>query len=646
MDGHPSQDWLDRSNTQTLYHLERQGRTSNGLVPFLGAGISVAFGFKDWKTLLLTAAPPRLAVRIKKQLDGNDYEGGAETLLKELGPDGFQHTVAASAGDNNLQLFDFRVGTISLLSLLASGPVITTNFDRILEHAFKVNGARFESVISGPRPDLIVDALHGNRRVLIKLHGDWQDRVGRTFSKSDYDTNYGKAQPEQKRVLLAAAESLLFSSRSLLFIGASLGIDRTVQLLQEVHQRYAGICHFAIMSAPMKLKAFEKKEKHLRTCGVLPLWYVADTREQHVLQVEKLVASIVERISVQTVEKPFVEKRRRSPIAAVTIQCSVSPMPELNAHFDRVVRLIEDGRLTFVLGSGIHYPTKLMAKEFYEELARIFECEALSEERFAVAQYIADRYGRENLYVEIRKLFARTSLTPRDTHELFAAWRKFKTHTGGQVPYPMVITTNYDDVLERRLADAGLPYHLLSYQTDGPHRGLFYHRSQDNGLRIIERPRNIQKLSDAFVVVKLNGGIDRQRRIPESYTNTRLDYWDLATRIPGVLPAAIQQKLSANPLLFLGHGLAAPDIESLVRFAHKDHPGPRSWAVVLKNDGIEYWRQCGLEILNKSVNLYVNQLRERLAKNGPNGVATKSASAIPANTGHRHTGNLEKKSPS
>ena len=135
-------------------------------------------------------------------------------------------------------------------------------------------------------------------------------------------------------------------------------------------------------------------------------------------------------------------------------------------------------------------------------------------------------------------------------------------------------------------------------------------------MRIIERPRNIRKFSDAFVVVKLNGGFDRQRRIPESYATTRLDYWDLAARIPGVLPAAVQQTLSRNPLLFLGSSLTAPDIESLVRFAHRDHPGPRSWAVVLRNDGLEYWRQCGVEILSKPVNLYVNELRERLARNG------------------------------
>jgi SIR2-like domain len=161
-------------------------------------------------------------------------------------------------------------------------------------------------------------------------------------------------------------------------------------------------------------------------------------------------------------------------------------------------------------------------------------------------------------------------------------------------------------------------------------------------LRIIERPRNIRKFSDGFVVVKLNGGIDGQGRIPESYSTTRLDYWDLAARIPGVLPATVQETLSANPLLFLGHGLAAPDIESLVRFAHRDHPGPRSWAVVLKNDAVEYWRQCGVDILSKPVNLYVTELRDRLARNGPIGVATGVASAA---AGRSPGGNVKAKPP-
>ena len=84
MGAYPDRNWLDRSNALTLYHLERQGRTSPGLVPFLGAGISTPYGFKNWKELLLGAAPPRLFRTIERQLAQNKYEEAAESLLKEL----------------------------------------------------------------------------------------------------------------------------------------------------------------------------------------------------------------------------------------------------------------------------------------------------------------------------------------------------------------------------------------------------------------------------------------------------------------------------------------------------------------------------------------------------------------------------------
>jgi hypothetical protein len=555
-------------------------------------------------------------------LANGEYEEAAETLLQEFGDDGFQVMVAAAAGDSRLASFDFRRGTVSLLPLLAGGPVITTNFDRVLERAFQVNDVPFEQVISGPRPDLIVDALHGDRRVLIKLHGDWQDRVGRTFAKSDYDANYGEAQPAQKRKLLDGVEGLLFSSRSMLFIGASLGPDRTVEILRDVQKRCAGIHHFAILSIPKTQLEFDRRETDLRNCGVLPLWYSAATPADHTPQVEKLVESIIERISVQTIAAPVEETRPPARAAAprrIPAPRRTTPpaMPELTAHFDRVVRLIEEGRLTFFLGSAIHNHARLTAKEFYEELARVFECTALSVDRVAVAQYIADRHGREILNGEIRKLFANNPLMPSDTDELFAAWNSFQTRDGERLPYPMVLTTNYDDILERRLEAAGLPFHLLSYQADGRHRGCFFHKSPDNGLRVIERPRNIRALSDAFVVMKLNGGIDRTHRIPESYITTRLDYWEMASRIPGVLLAVIQERLVANPLLFLGHGLAAADVESLVRFAHREHPGPRSWDIALGHGGEEYWRQCGVEIIDRAVDPYVNELHRRLSAARP-----------------------------
>jgi hypothetical protein len=251
----------------------------------------------------------------------------------------------------------------------------------------------------------------------------------------------------------------------------------------------------------------------------------------------------------------------------------------------------------------------------------------LVEERDAVAQYIADRHGRSTLYAEIRKLFARVPLAPSDTHHLFADWMSYRTASGAPLPFPTIVTTNYDDLLENYLSQAGLPFHLLTYQADGPHKGMFYHQAENDALRIIERPDNIRSLSPAFVVVKLNGGLDRRGRIRESFATTRLDYLALAARIPEALPDFLRRTLTSRPLLFLGHGLAAQDVESLVRYAHREHPGPRSWSVAFKKDSIEYWRQYGVEILSLPVNLYVVELRRRLLRHAAfaTPIATSSA---------------------
>jgi len=621
--------WLQRCNQQALALIERQGRSVLGLVPFVGAGLSTAFGYSDWRSLLLSNAPPAQRTQVLALLNGNDYEGAAELLLQTLGTDGFQNMVAVAACDRAFDPNRLRRGTMALLTLLGGGPVITTNFDRLLEAAFTSNGRPFESVVSGPRPDLIVDALHGNRHVLVKLHGDWQDRVGRTFARSDYDANYGNAQPALKRTLLHSAQRLLFGSRSLLFLGASLGADRTVEVLQQVQQEAAGVRHFAIMTAPSDTAALHAKEQQLRGLGVMPLWYTPNEVEGHEAAVQRLLEEVVERISVRQLAAPpaMASGAASQPSAGTATVLLRQPLQgsgtalwaELNSHYSRIVNLVHAGRLSFFLGSAVHWPTKLMAKHFYADLAQTFECEALADQRAAVTQHIADRHGRQTLDAEIDKLLERSELQPREAHELLAAWPRLRQGNGQPLPWPWVFTTNYDDVLEQVLRAEAVPHHVFIYHADGEWQGRFCHRTPDGRLRVIERPDNLLTLEPGLVLVKLNGGTlaGLEHAYVRGYVSTAVDYVQLAARIPDVLPAAVRRRLRECPLLFLGHGLAEPDVEALVRYAHHEHRALRSWAVVLNKNAVDYWRQCGVDILDRPVNVYVQELYRRLAQVGP-----------------------------
>ena len=267
-----------------------------------------------------------------------------------------------------------------------------------------------------------------------------------------------------------------------------------------------------------------------------------------------------------------------------------------------------------------------MAREFYNELATVFECEPLLDRPYSVAQYIADRHGRVELYHEIRKLMARTKWVPRETHKLFGCWKKLKTSRGKPLPYPIVITTNFDMVLETTLESAGIPFHLLYYQATGKHKGYFFHRCVDNGLRVLERPENIKSLKPGFVIVKMHGGLPFDKRIPESYSTTQFDYVELAARVPEALPLTIQDRIQHGPILFLGHGMATIDMEVLIRFAHLKYSATRSWAIVRKNAASstsqfqraeEYSTVNGVKLLDRDINLYAKEFYSALVESMP-----------------------------
>ena len=70
-------------------------------------------------------------------------------------------------------------------------------------------------------------------------------------------------------------------------------------------------------------------------------------------------------------------------------------------------------------------------------------------------------------------------------------------------------------------------------------------------------------------------------------------------------------------MLFLGHGLVESDVEAVVRYAHRDHRGIRSWAVVKDKKDVDYWRQCGVELIDQPLNAYVTALWRLLGGASP-----------------------------
>ena len=194
------------------------------VVPFVGAGMSRASGISGWGSLLASLLNDSSCDkrRARQLLRGYAFEAAADLIRAGMPPALFNEQL------NHLCRIESTAiaGPIRLLPTLFAQLVLTTNFDEVLEFAYSYEGLRMERILYG-------EALATYRReqdpaltTLLKIHGDYRYETGRVFTTDEYNAAYGSSSLVLRELRLAAA------TNSLLFLGAGLGPDRTVELLR------------------------------------------------------------------------------------------------------------------------------------------------------------------------------------------------------------------------------------------------------------------------------------------------------------------------------------------------------------------------------------------------------------------------------
>jgi tetratricopeptide (TPR) repeat protein len=248
-----------------------------GIIPFVGAGLSRPFGFPEWGGFLRAqASTAGASAAIDARLAKGEYEEAASALQDALGALAFEDAIRRTFGKRDLA----RVApdaAVRSLPALAAGPVLTTNFDHVLESVFDYAGRRFDQIVCGAPRDQVAQALHVNARLLWKLHGDgdYGSSADRVLTHTEYAEHYGDADPAQfdwRKPLPALFENLLVA-RPLLFLGSSLDQDRTVRVLQAFSRRHRGVGHYALLSDPGVETARLAQARALSNVGIRPLWF-------------------------------------------------------------------------------------------------------------------------------------------------------------------------------------------------------------------------------------------------------------------------------------------------------------------------------------------------------------------------------------
>ena len=95
-----------------------------------------------------------------------------------------------------------------------------------------------------------------------------------------------------------------------------------------------------------------------------------------------------------------------------------------------------------------------------------------------VSQYVSLTTGTGALFGALHDLFDH-DYEPTALHRLFAELPSVMREKSLPPRYQLIVTTNYDDLLERAFKNAGEPFDLVTYISDGDTRGKFSHTTPD-----------------------------------------------------------------------------------------------------------------------------------------------------------------------
>jgi hypothetical protein len=262
----------NRSRYDELAAVIGRGR----IVPFVGAGVSCSFGLPSWRAFLLGLAErSRIPVAdVEKLLDQDEYEAVASRLADDVGTplfrEHFDHKFRIGAGVRS-------DGPVHTLLALASGPVLTTNYDNVIE---LVSGSRL-AVFNGRQPGLFVRMAREGAAVLLKIHGDLNIPESTVLLTDEYETVYGRGTAPKMNTPFCQLMRAVFLSHTVLFAGCSLAKDRTMQLLRKLASEPAWSArHYAIVEAPQDEEKRRERESYLANCHIFPIWY-ANGEHQH-----------------------------------------------------------------------------------------------------------------------------------------------------------------------------------------------------------------------------------------------------------------------------------------------------------------------------------------------------------------------------
>lgn len=209
--------------------------------------------------------------------------------------------------------------------------------------------------------------------------------------------------------------------------------------------------------------------------------------------------------------------------------------------------------------------------------------DAESRELTKVSQYFTAIIGRTGLHNQLHDIFS----FRQDPGSVHAYLADAASHAS-----LLIVTTNYDDLIERAFDKVGRPYDVVVHASHSHGRGdVFWRPHGDQPKELLSKDLDID-LSASTVIYKIHGSIDRSANPRREYVITEDDYIDFLARMTNstAIPKIFAEPFQKHPFLFLGYGLYDWNLRVVLNRIHRELRRPddiKSWAVETQSKPLE-----------------------------------------------------------
>jgi hypothetical protein len=280
------------------------------IVPYIGAGMSVFAGnipnlknrnlFPTWRGLL--------EVKYEKYFEGKelpkDLIDVAEDIEKEMGKENFYEYIRATMGGDLKEewseiLENSEKQAISYIPKLFRSPIVTTNFDQIIEKIYNNLPVAFPY-----HTEKLKQAIDERKQLLYKIHGCVSDHRNIVLARSKYDEVYRDDSP------LVKSLSKFCKGFHFLFLGCSLNQDDYSTILLMKSQEKSKMPHYAIL--PCEKDKMPDRRIELEGRNIYPILYenTSGKHEEVKILLDKLLIEIKNQsFQIPKFDKPYTERK-------------------------------------------------------------------------------------------------------------------------------------------------------------------------------------------------------------------------------------------------------------------------------------------------------------------------------------------------